>query len=147
MFSLRRKSAQATRAITKEIENIVRKEFGFRRVGEARVNETLLFQLVSRLFPGLEVLRHHHPEWLEGLELDIFLPSINLAFEYQGQQHFHPVDAWGGKEALVDLQKRDKRKLEICNLKGVDLIAVHCKEPLTLDHIRARIIDKGIEVS
>lgn len=146
MIALRRDSVRATRAVTKEIENIVREEFGFKKVGEAWVNETLLFQLVSRIFPDLEVLRHHRPDWLDGLELDIYVPSMDLALEYQGQQHFHPIDAWGGEDALKELQKRDERKLQICDSKGIDLIAIHYKEPLTLNHIRTRIGNKGIEV-
>lgn len=124
-----------------KIENIIREEFGFKKVGERWTSETLLFSIVCKIYPDFEALRHYRPDWLEGLELDIFIPSLKLAFEYQGQQHFHPIEAWGGEEALLELQERDKRKAWICNEKGVHLIAVDYSEPLIQDYIQKRIKD------
>lgn len=124
-----------------KIEDIVREEFGFKKVGERWTSETLLFYIVCKIYPGFEVLRHYRPDWLEGLELDIFIPTLKLAFEYQGQQHFHPIEAWGGEEALFELQERDKRKARICNEKGVTLITVDYSEPLLKDYIQERILN------
>lgn len=143
MVSLRRKAARATRAVTKKVENIVREEFGFRKVGEAWVSETLLFQLVSRIFPDMDILRHHRPDWMEGLELDIFIPSAGLTFEYQGQQHFHPVEAWGGEKALEELRERDRRKAALCEAKGITLVEFLYTEPLTEEHVRHRLEEEG----
>ncbi|HYG59366.1 MAG TPA: hypothetical protein VD902_14990, partial [Symbiobacteriaceae bacterium] len=92
------------------VQNVTRAEFGFRPVGEFWVCETQLYRIVCRLFPDEQVLRHHRPDWLEGLELDLYLPGLKLALEYQGQQHFHPIKAWGGEQALLELQARDARK-------------------------------------
>ncbi len=80
-------------------------------------------------------MRHHRPDWLEGLELDIFVPSLNLGFEYQGQQHFHPVEIWGGSKGLEDLQERDAHKAKLCGTYGIDLIAIDYTEPLTENYI------------
>jgi hypothetical protein len=145
MISLRRKSARATRRVTKRIENIVRAEFGFKKVGEAWVSETLLFQLVSRILRDCNVVRHYRPEWLDGLELDIYVPSLNLALEYQGQQHFHPVPAWGGEEALMELKERDRKKASICSERNVRLVTFHYTEPLTEEHVRLRVEETGIK--
>ena len=126
------------RELGNAIQNAVRAEFGVRAIGDGWVCETQLYRLVCELFPGEEVLRRHRPEWLEGLELDIYLPGRRLGIEYQGQQHFHPVKAWGGEEALRDLQARDARKAEICRAAGVHLVAIDFTEPLTAEHIRER---------
>jgi hypothetical protein len=144
MVSLRRNAAQATRVVTKKVENIVREEFGFRKVGESWVSETLLYQIVRQIFEDHEVVRHHRPSWLEGLELDIFLPAERLAFEYQGQQHYHPVKAWGGQKALEELQARDARKADICEQLGIELVTVDYTEPLTEDHIRKVLQERGV---
>lgn len=48
---------------------------------------------------------------LEGLELDIFIPSINTAIEYDGQA-FHKDFS------------RDKRKNTLCKAKGIDICRV-----------------------
>lgn len=130
-----RKVRRAERTLTRKIENIVRIEFGYKEVGESWTSETLLFQIVCNIFPGHEALRHHRPGWLEGLELDIFLPGKNIAFEYQGQQHFHPIEAWGGEQALDELQERDAKKARICKERGIKLITVDYTEPLTREHI------------
>ncbi|MCX6096742.1 MAG: hypothetical protein NT125_08575 [Candidatus Bipolaricaulota bacterium] len=138
---LRRAAAQAARAVTAFVENAVRQEFGFRKVGEGWVSETLLSMLVSRLLPESEMLRHQRPEWLEGLELDIYLPALRLGIEYQGQQHFHPVEAWGGKSAPARVRLHDARKAELCRAADVILVTVDYTEPLTEEHLAERLAE------
>jgi len=130
---------RAQRALSTEIENSVREEFGFRKVGEQWTSETLLFQIVSNLLPDRNILRHHRPPWLGGLELDIYIPSIQLAIEYQGQQHFHAIPAWGGEDALRHLQERDNRKAELCKASRVKLLTIDYTEPLTHNYVRKRL--------
>ena len=130
---------RAFRVLSKKIENTVREEFGFKKVGERWVSETLLFRIVEKLFPNQIIKRHFRPPWLHRLELDIFIPDKKLGFEYQGQQHYHPISAWGGLEALKKLQERDSRKKEYCRVQKIELIIVDYTEPLTLDHIRSKI--------
>jgi hypothetical protein len=136
---LQKKSRQAHRSLEKKIENLVREEFGLRKVGERWVSETILYQIVTRLFPEEEIYRHYRPDWLEGLELDIYIPGLRLAFEYQGQQHYHPIEAWGGQEALNRLQERDAHKAKLCKQVGVKLVTVDYTEPLTESHIRQTV--------
>jgi hypothetical protein len=130
---------RAERVLSKKIENLVREEFGYRKVGDAWVSETLLFKIVKQIFPDEKVIRHHRPDWLEGLELDIYFPDLALALEYQGQQHFHPVEIWGGEEALKTRQEHDARKKNICETRGVNLITVDYTEPLTETHLRSKL--------
>lgn len=136
MIELRRRAAQTERAFTKKIENIVRQEFGFGKVGEGWMSETMLLHIVEQLFPTEQVLHHFRPDYLKGMELDIYVPSRQLAFEYQGQQHFHPIKAWGGKKALEQVKVRDARKGELCEEHGVKLLTVDYTEPLTEAHVR-----------
>ncbi len=146
MIRLRREARQFERVFTKKIENIVRKEFGFKKVGEGWVCETILYQIVGRILYNHEILFHYRPGWLEGLELDIYIPSLKLAFEYQGQQHFHPLRVWGGQKALQDLRVRDTRKAEICNNLGIKLITIDYTKPLVEDYVRKILIENGINV-
>lgn len=139
---VQRTYSQTSRRFTKNIENIVRGEFGLKRVGEGWVSETLLCHIVQRIYVGKEVIFHHRPHWLEGLELDIFVPQENLAFEYQGQQHYYAVDTWGGKKALEKLRLRDKKKVNLCKRNKIKLIRIKYSEPLSEDHIASRIAEK-----
>lgn len=140
-ISLRKKNKKIKNQFKNKIENIVRQEFGFKKVGEGWVSETLLYQMITRIFPDYEIIRHHRPDWLERLELDIFIPSLQLGIEYQGQQHYHPVSMWGGEVALIALQERDKRKKCLCKNLGITLMEVDYTEPLTYDHIKKRLIE------
>ena len=71
-----------------------------------------LEKIVAALFPGLEVRREARLPWLEGQRLDIFVPALALAIEYNGMQHYFPVDLFGGEQGLADRQEMDPRKRE-----------------------------------
>ena len=49
---------------------------------------------------------------------------MNIAVEYQGDQHFRPVEFFGGKEAFKKQQERDKIKKLKCEENNCDLIYV-----------------------
>lgn len=46
------------------------------------------------------------------MELDVYIEALNLAFEYQGQQHYYPIH-WIGK-SLKHQQSRDQEKKVAC---------------------------------
>ena len=121
------------------VKNIARIEFGFPCVGEGLVSETLLFHVVERLLPGEEILRHHRPEWLGGLELDIYVPGRRLAVEYQGVQHFQPVAFWGGEESYLRQKERDRRKAHLCRSETVSLVCFAYTEPITEEYVATRL--------
>lgn len=122
----------------------ISQKFRFNEDSEGSVGENLLYQIVCQIFPAQLVIRHHRPAWLLGLELDIYLPALNLAFEYQGQQHFHSIKAWGGEKALKNIQERDARKAEICKQVGAKLIQISYTEPLTENYIRKVLSEQSI---
>lgn len=132
------------RSVERFAENATRQEFGVSPVGEGWVSESLLAKLVAELLPGQEVARHLRPDWLEGLELDIWLPGLKTGIEYQGQQHFHAIKAWGGQAALDGVRERDARKAGLCAELGIRLVTVDYTEPLTHEHIRSVLTDAGV---
>lgn len=68
------------------------------------------------------------PKWLKGLELDGYNERLGIAFERQGEHHY--THGWWHRDkkkaqAALELQKkRDKRKLNACNYRGIRLIRV-----------------------
>lgn len=121
--------------------------FGFKRVGEGWVTETMLFRLVQGALPAERLIRHFRGEWLEGLELDIYAPSLNLGIEYQGVQHSSPVAHWGGVAALDRQRERDARKRELCRRAGCTLIEVWPGAELTEISVRAMLTQAGVTVT
>ena len=55
------------------------------------------------------------------MELDIFLPSLNLAFEYNGRQHYSENSQFGG---CSEFKNRDEYRVSECQKVGVTLITV-----------------------
>jgi len=58
------------------------------------------------------------------MELDVFVPSLKLAIEYQGEQHFIPIKPWGGEKRLREVQRRDQEKKQACEDNNIILILI-----------------------
>lgn len=110
------------RKLWREAENKVRGIVGVPHIGEKFISETILFKTISYLLKDCEVVHHYRADWLGRQELDIFVPSLKLAVEYQGEQHLEPIDAWGGEEALERTRQRDEEKIRKCEENGIKLI-------------------------
>lgn len=64
-------------------------------------------------------------EWLvyeDKMFLDFFLPQYGVAIECQGGQHFEAVDLWGGEEKYEVVKARDRKKKQLCNEHGIEII-------------------------
>ena len=83
------------------------------------VNEYKLFTLVRVLFP--DAVYQYSAEWLKTQTIDIFIPSINCALEYHGEQHYLSVEYFGGEKKLTHQAKMDTIKRDKCNAQGVSL--------------------------
>jgi very-short-patch-repair endonuclease len=106
--------------ITRRAENIVRQYYKIKDVGDSFVNETLLANLVSSIFP--DAIRQYRGKWLGKYILDIYIPSKRLAIEYQGEQHYKPIKRFGGEEKLIKQKERDLKVRQICNQNGITLL-------------------------
>ena len=121
------------------IENEVRSKFGHKNVGESWINETMVFNIVKSLYPEFHTVHHYRPSFLNGLEIDVFIPELNLGIEYQGIQHFKPLPHLGGKEAFEKLQFRDELKRILCQKQGIRLIYIDYNEDVSESLILSKI--------
>lgn len=103
------------------------------------VRETELYELVKKIFPNQVVQREASPSWLRRLRLDIYVPDLDLAFEYQGEQHYNPVSLFGGEEAFRRTVERDELKKKLCRENGVHLVEIKFNQPLTALTLRQRL--------
>ncbi len=82
--------------------------------------EKLLCDLLQKEFPNLEILANDKA-LLGGYELDIAIPSLSLAIEWNGIVHFKPIY---GQAKLSKIQQRDVEKQQKAIAKGINLIVV-----------------------
>ena len=61
---------------------------------------------------------------IKPLPFDFYIPDYNLCIEYDGEQHFRPVDYFGGKDRLIYQQNHDKIKENYCKSKGINLLRI-----------------------
>jgi hypothetical protein len=87
-----------------------------------------LSNCLQKILPrGTQILRsYRHPELVYSdtqctMELDIYVPSLSFALEYQGQQHYHPSYFWSPLERQ---REKDREKMEACSRKDITLIQI-----------------------
>ena len=80
----------------------------------------IIERLTGKKFPK------RRPDWLDGLELDGYCEEIEIAFEYQGEQHSRVVEPWhrNGEVDLASQQERDAVKEASCEDHSTDLIVI-----------------------
>ncbi len=83
-------------------------------------HELSLFHAVRKRYP--DTLYQYRPDWLGRQSLDLFIPSRKTAIEYQGVQHYRPIEFFGGDEALAHRQELDQQKRVLCEANRVRLI-------------------------
>jgi hypothetical protein len=97
------------------------------------------FLALKTMLPDTQIVRHARPSWLVPQHLDIFLPEYAVAIEYQGEQHYRPIEIFGGARGLAITVERDERKKRICYLAGVKLEYIRYDE--SIDERLRQIVD------
>ena len=90
------------------------KEYGSRR---SKLEVWLEDQLTSRFDFKIEF----NKKGAIKSELDIFIPSLNLAFEINGIFHYEPIY---GEKQLKRIQLNDAKKIKACAEKGITLHSI-----------------------
>lgn len=110
--------------LLRHAENRARREVGLPHVGEGWVSEMHLLARARDALADLEVIHHGRPDWLGRQHVDIWIPQLSLAIEYQGEQHDQPIEHFGGDAALLTRRELDARKAELCTQNSCTLIEV-----------------------
>lgn len=122
-------------------EDAYRESIGLPKIGESWISETVLFNRIKEHYIDYKVIQHGHPKWLGKQHLDIYYSEENIGIEYQGIQHYKPVDYFGGEEGFTSNQERDERKSRLCKENACTLIYVN--EGYDFDDV-VQSIDKAL---
>lgn len=82
--------------------------------------EKVLCEKIKLNFPQWNILENNRTI-LDGLELDIYIPHLKLAIEWNGIFHLEPIR---GQEVLQKIINKDNRKQELCKEKGISLLVI-----------------------
>lgn len=94
---------------------------------KASKGELLLANVLNKL--GIKFISQFIiPNQSYNFRYDFYLPDLNLLIEYHGIQHFKPVDFFGGKEALLDRQKKDIFKRSLALDLGFKFLELNYKQ-------------------
>ena len=106
-------------------------------------SEELVYNITKKLYKDCQVIYQYSPYFLstEGgcMSYDIYICGLKVAIEYQGKQHFEPVDYFGGQENFESQQKRDKLKAQRSLENGVKLIYINYWDDITPNLVKERI--------
>ena len=104
-------------------------------------SEQKAYAIVLKYYPDAKF--QYQADFLFSQRLDIYIPSAHTAIEYQGRQHYEPVEFFGGEEGNRLSRARDARKKRRCRANGIRVICWDYDQPLTeeyfLEEIRPQI--------
>lgn len=89
-------------------------------------------------------------DYKSSLKYDFYLPDHNLLIEYDGIQHFKPVEFFGGEESFKEQKIKDNIKNEYSKESGISLLRIFYNikdekiEELILKVVKTK--DKSIEI-
>jgi hypothetical protein len=78
---------------------------------------------LSIIYPNIQIL-YNNVDTINA-ELDIYIPSLNVAFEINGIFHYEPIF---GNDKLNKTQFNDQRKFKLCNENNIGLCVIDTSE-------------------
>lgn len=81
-------------------------------------------QRIQELLGELQIPYIRQYTVLGKYRIDFYIPDMNIAIEYDGEQHFFPIEYFGGKESFIKNQERDNIKNLYCSENNIRLIRI-----------------------
>lgn len=103
--------------------------------------ELMIQQWLKNNYPNLNFIEQYRAEWINGLIYDFYIPELNLAIEYNGIQHYEPIDFFGGEDYFNYCVNNDNLKKEYSNNNETKLILIKYNNEKEDMNILKNIID------
>lgn len=119
---------------------IIRQELKEKYIGKEKwIKQYTLYKNTKNIFKdkSIKVYREYSPRFLGLQRLDVYFEYDNqkVAFEYQGEQHYKPIDFFGGNPAYQKRKELDKKKKTKCKKNSVKLIEFKYTESISISSI------------
>lgn len=90
-------------------------------INSISLSEIKLLKIIKESYPNYEIIQQYQPEWLGKQKIDLYVKDLNIAIEYQGEQHFKPIEYFGGDKSFQKTLNLDENKRVLCEKNGVIL--------------------------
>lgn len=87
-------------------------------------NQLILFEKLKSIFKNESFLWEYRAKWLGRLRIDICIEKHKIAVEYDGQQHFYPINHFGGIDKFKKNIQNDALKERLCEENGFKLFRI-----------------------
>lgn len=77
------------------------------------------------------------------LPFDFYIKSLNTCIEFDGEQHYKPIEKFGGITKLIRTKNNDNIKNKFCNENNINLIRISYKEINKIESIINSLIKKS----
>lgn len=90
--------------------------------------QKLVERALHHYLPNEGMYSNFRPDWLQGMEIDVFIPRLKLGIEINGKQHYlWCPDLQPNVEDFLAQRRRDKLKNKILSRNGCILLIVRQK--------------------
>ena len=109
------------------LDDLLSQLYGTSETTPTSKHQAIIWKILKPLIPDL-IIEFRHPDLFHysskrNMELDFWSPSLSLALEYQGKQHYKP--SFGASSRQHERQlSRDIEKKTACESRGITLIEI-----------------------
>ena len=101
---------------------------------EERLKTIFVFEVTDKFKEDFEIASKHQSKQKKFSELtgvnggllsyDFYLPNHNILIEFQGKQHYEPIDRFGGEKHFTTQCIHDERKREYAKTNQINLLEI-----------------------
>ena len=107
-----------------------------------KTTQRLLFSFTQKIYPSLLIFENYfHPKIISSenvhYELDIFIPALQIAMEYQGEHHYDDIP--GGFAGIELFQERDVEKEKLASSLHIKIIYIPYWWDLSLSSLQTSL--------
>lgn len=100
--------------------------------------EKWIKEQLDKLYPTLEI--HYNKKDIINSELDIYIPSLKLAFELNGIYHYEPIH---GPTKLAQIKNNDNRKFQACHENNISLCIIDTSQQ---NYVKPKTSQKYLDI-
>lgn len=83
---------------------------------------------------------------IKPLPFDFYLPNYHMCIEYDGVQHYEPIERFGGIDNFQVVQKHDKIKTQYCQTNNIKLLRIPYWEFDNIENILVNELGLSLQV-